>query len=302
MKVQVLLSSFNGEKYLPEQIESILRQEDVEVSLLIRDDGSSDNTVKIINYYKKKYDNIKLVSGNNVGWRESFLELIARSGESDYYAFSDQDDIWLSNKLARAVQQIERLKTEGKKTSRPILYQSISKYVDEDLNVIPIHIVYEEPKCMNDALLNSWAQGCNMVFNRELRDLLLMHKPSSKCAHDMWVYLVAYFFGTIIFDKHPFILYRQHKDNITGGGAIKRNYMVSVKSLLEGKLYVNYGEELYKGYRNLMNPAQLSLTEKWALYRKSMKYKRELLKDKTVRRQSILGTAGLKTMILLSRM
>ena len=98
-KVQVLLSTYNGEKYLQEQIESIIRQEDVEISLLIRDDGSCDKTIEIIENLKRKNSNIIYYSGNNLGPARSFMDLINKSGNFDYYAFSDQDDVWKSKKL-----------------------------------------------------------------------------------------------------------------------------------------------------------------------------------------------------------
>ena len=103
-EVAVLMSTYNGEKYLREQVKSIFQQEQVKVSLYVRDDGSTDNTIKIINELQKEYDNIFLIKGENIGWRRSFRYLIDNvPTKYEYYAFSDQDDFWLKRKLIRAI-------------------------------------------------------------------------------------------------------------------------------------------------------------------------------------------------------
>lgn len=108
-KIVVLLSSYNGEKYISKQIESILNQLiDCDLTLIIRDDGSTDSTKKIINEYLIKNDNVIFYEGSNVGYIKSFFSLIMNSGDFDFYALSDQDDIWQSNKLQNAVNQIRK--------------------------------------------------------------------------------------------------------------------------------------------------------------------------------------------------
>lgn len=104
--VTVLMSTYNGEKYLKEQIDSILSQVDVDVRLVIRDDGSTDNTVGVIKEYSQRNSNVEFTVGKNIGYANSFLTLIQMAGDSDYYAFSDQDDIWKKNKLSTAVDKI----------------------------------------------------------------------------------------------------------------------------------------------------------------------------------------------------
>ena len=89
-KVQVLLSTYNGEKYLKEQLDSIIAQKGVDVHILARDDGSKDDTIKIL----EGYENIDIIKGSNIGVCKSFFELINKSGEYDYYSFADQDDVW----------------------------------------------------------------------------------------------------------------------------------------------------------------------------------------------------------------
>ena len=101
-KVAVLISTYNGEKYIKEQIDSILNQTYKNIEIVIRDDGSSDSTIEIIKEYQKKHSNIILKEGTNVGFIKSFFQLLGLA-DSDYYAYCDQDDVWMENKIELAV-------------------------------------------------------------------------------------------------------------------------------------------------------------------------------------------------------
>ena len=115
-KVAILMSTYNGEKYLDEQIGSILAQEGVDVTLYIRDDGSSDRTAEIIKYYCKSYHNVSFTQGENLGVGNSFMQLVYDAKDVYYYyAFADQDDIWLPEKIKMAADKI-------KESKRPLLY------------------------------------------------------------------------------------------------------------------------------------------------------------------------------------
>ena len=128
-KVCVLMSTYNGEKYLKEQIESILNQENIEVDILIRDDGSTDNTLNILENYTQKYKNIRYYTGENLRSAKSFMNLLFTVKEYDYYAFSDQDDVWKKNKLYTAVSKLK----EGYD-----LYGGKKSIVDSELNILNI--------------------------------------------------------------------------------------------------------------------------------------------------------------------
>ena len=144
-KVMVLMSTYNGEKYLREQIDSILGQTGVSVKLLIRDDGSKDNTVEIVKQYCKENDDIKLVEGKNVGFAESFMELVYRANlysDISYFAFSDQDDVWLNDKLISAIHMLEGIHEKN----APNLYFSTARAVDKDLKFLFDYGKYKEFK------------------------------------------------------------------------------------------------------------------------------------------------------------
>ena len=122
----ILLSTYNGEKYLPELLESVLAQKDIYVDILARDDGSTDKTVEIL----KKYDRVKVYGGNNLKPAKSFLNLIWKADINyDYYALCDQDDVWKEEKIISAVKCIENI-------DKPALYSSAVEVVDKDLTFI----------------------------------------------------------------------------------------------------------------------------------------------------------------------
>ena len=117
--VQVLMSTYNGEKYIREQLNSIINQTYPSIKILVRDDGSSDGTIEILEEYAAKYDNMAYYAGKNLGVIQSFLQLLKDSDDSSaYYAFSDQDDVWLPEKIEKAVEMIEN----NKEVEQPILY------------------------------------------------------------------------------------------------------------------------------------------------------------------------------------
>lgn len=171
-KVQILMSTYNGEKYLKEQIESLINQRNVDISILVRDDGSTDGTVKILKEYQEK-GILKWYDGENLKPAKSFLDLINKADESDYYAFCDQDDVWLEDKLEIAINKLNSCDKE-----RPALYYGRPRLVDSKLNYI------KNPKkskdCMikyESAIINSNATGCTMVFNKKLKDAVKSKNP-----------------------------------------------------------------------------------------------------------------------------
>ena len=117
--VQVLMSTYNGEKYIRRQIDSILNQKDVAIHLLIRDDGSTDSTCEIIRSYAEKYsDQVEVTMGSNIGYKKSFLTLIQLAGDYDYYAFADQDDYWKPDKEIASIRKMEADDFNGAKLAQ----------------------------------------------------------------------------------------------------------------------------------------------------------------------------------------
>lgn len=251
--VQVVMSTYNGEKYLKEQIDSILSQEGVYVRLYIRDDGSSDRTTDILASYQE-HENVKIEKGNNLGFAKSFLTALDECDEADYYAFSDQDDVWEKDKLSTAIEILEE-----ESQSTPLLYCSALQRVDENLN--PLHVQSYHGLRINlpSMLTRGRLAGCTFVFNNTLRNLV---KNSSQiemhASHDSWVLLACLACGgNVFFDKKPHILFRRYNTNtsIDGGklksrlkyefryfGKYKNNRLDTACELLNGAFLKKCGE------------------------------------------------------------
>lgn len=215
-RVLVLLSTYNGVSYVKEQLESVLGQTDVDVSLLIRDDGSKDNTVQLIESLYGNDSRLSVICGQNVGSAGSFMDLIHKAATMDarydYYAFCDQDDVWLKDKLSAAVEALD-----NQASDKPSLYMGAYQMVDSTLHPIPT--VLKKPTInLPAALAANSATGCTMVFNKALLDLLASQSPKDFIMHDYWAYLVCLSVGGYVYyDETTHILYRQHEHNVIGG-------------------------------------------------------------------------------------
>lgn len=212
-KVQILMSSYNGERYISEQIDSILQQDYREINLLIRDDGSSDGTLAILEQYSKKYNNIFYYQGKNKGSAGSFFDLIQHADKDmDYYSFSDQDDYWLENKISSAIDYLEQ-----KKKDIPLLYCSNTIPVNAKLEPIHTAVPYKNFRpSFGNAVIQNINTGCTCVVNKKLIEMAAEKIPDFTVMHDWWLYLIATCFGEAYFDEEAYIWYRQHGNNTIG--------------------------------------------------------------------------------------
>ena len=217
LKTVVLMSTYNGEKYIREQLDSILNQTIAnQVQIYIRDDGSSDSTISIIEEYIAAGADIILDKAENVGVIASFFELITTALEADYYSFADQDDVWLKEKLEAAVEKLSSKEQEcGKDT--PLLYCGDTNLVDGELNLIKRESKNPRPSFGN-ALVENICTGCTAVINRALLEKIRENIPDTGkiIMHDWWLYLIAEAYGTTIYDNEPHMNYRQHGNNEWG--------------------------------------------------------------------------------------
>ncbi len=209
-KVQILMSTYNGEEYIREQIDSILAQSYPDVDILIRDDGSSDDTFVILKEYEEIHPNIRAYQGKNIGVNRSFFELLKKSDrEASYIGFSDQDDYWLPEKIEKAV---ERLRS----VLGPALYCSAKTLVDENLEVMERQQNPHVSPGFGNAVIESVCSGCTALMNRAFVDILVERLPEDVVHHDWWCYLAASYLGTVQYDEHSYIYYRQHGKNEVG--------------------------------------------------------------------------------------
>lgn len=282
-KVQVLLSTYNGEKYLKEQIESILKQEEVEVSLLIRDDGSKDHTIEIIKELAK-HTKITYYIGENMGPARSFMDLVNKSASFDYYAFADQDDVWEPKKLISAIRMLEQ------KEEEPSLYLSALQIVDENLQAIEMKQV-EGNFSLEGEIIRNFATGCTQVFNKKLCDVIKAYYPTYLIMHDSWITRVCYAIGgNVIIDKNSYIKYRQHSNNVLGyhdegWQKLKRQFKIAFQDKIS--MRVKIAEELKNGYNEMLTIQAKELIENIINYQTNKESKKWLLKNKKFRSTSL---------------
>lgn len=297
-KVQILMSTYNGEKYLKEQIDSILNQEDVEVSLLIRDDGSTDKTINILESIVKENKNVTYYTGKNIGVARSFMDLVYNSKEVEYYAFADQDDVWYSNKIISAIEKIEN------DNNKPSLYISALEVVDEELNTIEIKKVSGN-FCFEGEMAKNFATGCTMVFNKKLCDIIKSYNPSYIIMHDSWITRVCYAIGgNVVIDENTYIKYRQHGNNVVG---YKDECFKKLKKQLKiafvdkVSMRVNIAKELKSGYEQFFTEHTKEVVDKLINYQKDKKAKRWLLHNKNFRSNSLIINAKILISIMLGK-
>ena len=277
--VMVLLSTYNGERFLEEQLESIVAQKGVRPSIVVRDDGSTDGTCAILDKWQDKRL-LRWYDGPNMGPARSFLSLLSNCGEADYYAFSDQDDYWMPEKLEAAIGKLTRYGDE------PALYFSQTQLADMDLKEID-SVIIDPLLTMGEALVYQFIGGCTMVMNRRLRDIVNRYTPLYVTMHDVWIYEVAQAIGAHIeFDRVPYILYRQHGDNVLGqttsqaahwkdrtGRAVRREW--HARSRL--------AQEVYDGYHEFMTEENIRTVRDFIDGKKHLRKRLRLLTDERYR-------------------
>lgn len=238
MTVEVLMSTYNGEKYIQEQVESILKQT-IPVHITVRDDGSKDSTVKIL----QNYDRVNVIKGDNLGSTESFLTLIDSAPEADYYAFSDQDDVWDAEKIEIAVKALVNYK------DKPSIYSGNTRLVDGDLNFIKDETL-NPITTLGSAIVKNYATGCTVVFNRKLMDELKKYHPVGIPFHDWWVNLVSLSVGGVsIYDVKPHMSYRQHGNNVVSGNHnIFKKWFSRLKSFAKPYKRDNMAKEILEHF------------------------------------------------------
>lgn len=276
--VQVLLSTYNGERYLDEQLLSLTKQKDVIVSVLARDDGSTDHTVDLLKQWEKKMD-LTFYTGDNLKPARSFMNLIAHAGNADYYAFCDQDDVWDEDKLIIAINKL-------KESRKPALYMSATRIVDEELNELGVKPV-NTYHTLENAMIKNEATGCTQVFNDALLKIMQRYHPSFIMMHDSWITRVTYAIGgDVIIDQTPHISYRQHGDNVLGYKEPKLKKLLGQLRLAFGDhvcIRVNIAKELLKGYDDIIDPKQRPLIQAFSDYPHNKASKRYLLKDQALK-------------------
>jgi len=302
-RVQVLLSTYNGERYLKPLLESLASQEYKNIEILVRDDGSSDGTVRLLEEYALRRKKVKLVKGENLGVIRSFFELLRLSSpDVDYLAFCDQDDVWEKDKISRAVGFLNSLPKE-----LPLMYCSRVFIADEQLNVVGISRIPRRGPSFRNALVENIAPGCTMVVNKVARDLILLETPNFENIrmHDWWVYLVVSAFGKVLYDEKPTILYRQHSANVVG---VKIGLIARWKARFRRfrkygrlRLLTEQAKEFRRIYGHLLSDEKKRVLNRFLNDRMSFTSRMKYALTCEVYRQSLIDDLILRALILLNR-
>lgn len=305
----VLLSTYNGEKYLGEQLESLRNQKGVELKILIRDDGSKDSTIEIIKKWQSEYPHlIDFIQGENVGFARSFTQLlqsgVERYPDAEYYAFCDQDDIWLPEKLYEAVKSIN-YKLQNKLADIPVCYASNLIIVNDKLEIINKLFRKKITKIDKlNGLLNDYCTGCTMVFNKTAIQLYIGHEHKFLKYHDKLLGMICLFMGEFIYDNRSYIMYRQHGGNQIGANtSMMTGFVNGVKRTTHNQdsLVLQFVEDFLNSYKTLLNKSDVSNLSKVLYYRK-IKNKLFLIFNPHIHSSTLLRTFILKIKILLNKL
>lgn len=240
--VTVLLAVYNGEKYLKQQIDSIMGQTVRDIKIIIRDDGSTDNSLQIIDDYCNKYpQTISKLEGTPTGSaKQNFAELL-KNCDSDYIMFCDQDDVWLPQKVEKTFAAMKSAEGDGK---MPVLVHTDLKVVDQNLDVISpsffnFQKLIQDDITLSGLLVQNYVTGCTIMINRALKEKCGAI-PQSCIMHDWWLALVAVAFGRLVCVNEPTMLYRQHSGNQVGAKASYGIAFIKRKLATLDKVRENY--------------------------------------------------------------
>ena len=233
--VAILLCTYNGARFLAEQLDSLEAQTHQNWIVVASDDGSTDSTLEILQQYQAKWPSGKLTirSGPQKGFAKNFLSLACDPNiRADCYAFCDQDDVWLPEKLTVALENI----VSNQHADIPYLYCGRTKYVTEKLKPCGMSPLFVFPPSFRNALVQSIAGGNTMVFNNAAKLLLEKVGPVDVPSHDWWLYqLITGLEGDVFYDRIPQLLYRQHVFAMVGGNNSFPAKMERVWMLLQGR-------------------------------------------------------------------
>lgn len=300
--INILLSTYNGEKYLKEQLDSILSQSFNDFKVLVRDDGSTDSTIAILKEYEKMYPNkINLIEDDegNLRSSRSFMKLLENS-DSEYVMFCDQDDVWLPEKIEMTLKKIIEMKQEF--GDIPLLVHTDLVVVDESLSMInnSFFKFQKIDPCrdsFNNLLMQNVITGCTVMINKELVQKCLPI-PDGVIIHDWWAGLVVSKFGRIGYLSQTTIQYRQHRANVVGAkgftirAVFRKIYVLFTSDII--KQYQKQAKAFLEQYQNELDSETIQMLQEFStLEQKTWWQKRAVLLKYKLFKQGFVRNAGL---------
>ncbi len=295
-KVAILLCTYYGQRYLAEQLASFEAQSHSNWQVWASDDGSEDDTRAILESYQHKWaeGSLFICSGPAEGFAANFLSLTCKEHiKADFYAYSDQDDIWEADKLARAVRWLESVPAEV-----PALYCSRTRLVDVNNNEIGVSPLFTNPPSFANAIMQNIGGGNTMMFNNAARELLReAGENRSVITHDWWAYIVVTGCGgRVFYDSEPTLRYRQHTSNLVGTNSNWAARLKRMRMLFQGrfKQWNDSNIEALHALDHRLTPESRETLQRFVSARKMSVVPRLInLKRAGVYRQTLLGNLGL---------
>jgi glycosyltransferase involved in cell wall biosynthesis len=302
-RVAILMCTKNGAAFLGEQLKSIAEQSHTYWSLFVSDDGSTDATAKILkDFAGSRTQNVIVRNGPGQGVCANFLSLATDpSIEADYFAFSDQDDIWYKDKLQRALTWLATIPDDV-----PGLYCGRTELVSDDGRPYGVSPLFTRPIAFRNAIIQSLGGGNTMVFNKAAKRLLETTGRLDVVLHDWWMYqLVSAVGGAICYDPQPALKYRQHPDNLIGSNRGWRARLVRIRMMLSGR-FSEWNKKNIAALRqvpaHLIKPQNSAVLALFAKARTApLPQRLYYLKQSGVYRQTLLGSVGLLAATVLKR-
>ncbi|MFI8741444.1 glycosyltransferase family 2 protein [Stutzerimonas sp. R75] len=296
LHVAILLTTYNGARFLDEQLSSIAQQTHRQWTLYISDDGSSDSTLVIIKRFQQRLgsDRVRLLHGPRIGFAQNFLSLVRNPEiEADFFSFCDQDDVWFPDKLQRAITRIACTSAKS-----PAVYCSRTRLIDEGGSFIGHSPLFARAPSFKNALVQSLAGANTMVLNKAARTLLATVPPTAPVvSHDWLCYLlVSGCGGHVFYDAEPTLNYRQHGGNLIGSNNSMRDRLTRVRMMFGGT-FREWTEKNLTALRTcaglLDERSGVALARFEAARDANLLRRLYLLKKAGVYRQTGFGTVGL---------
>ena len=298
--VAVIMSTYKGALHICRQLDSIFKQSGVQVRVFIRDDHSPDNTVEVVEKYRHAHSDRKIeyIVGDNEGYAKSFWDALCMAGDADYYAFSDQDDIWKQDKLFKLILPMENSKFYGPKLAYCKMQRS-----DENKVRLNEQVKILKPKDLSKklCLTQTYNYGAATVFNKSAKDLICRTWPDRKdVPHDLWAGLLCYWFGKVFYVDEELYYWIRYGTSVTGEGTKKSGRLYRIKETLKGLSYPNVADNLLKSYDDLLIAEDREFLRRISTYKESPKSKVRLLLDPSFKRHTFVGSIILKAGIFFN--
>lgn len=294
-RVAVLLCTYNGGKYLQEQLESISQQTHPVIDIYASDDGSNDATHRILEAFKPRWTkgDFVIYQGPCNGFCDNFMSLVFDQNiHADYYGYADQDDIWEADKIEASLNRLSQLDQ-----TKPLLYCSRTCLIDEKGNKLGYSSLFQKKPSFANALVQSIGGGNTMMMNQAARNILMDTAGCRFVSHDWWTYmLVSGADGEVFYDPYPSVKYRQHAGNVVSGNMSFKARLFRIKMLFAGRFHAwndTHMESLAQ-VRHLITEKNQKTLDDFMRARDNPLFKRVFYYLRSrVYRQTLLGNIGL---------